>query len=243
MELAESFETNDAKVWTVKLSPGRRLPRRQDPLLRRRGLLAQAATSTRRSAPRSNSIAKQFVDIKAVDPLDRRDHAGRARTPTCRPSWPLHHFMIVAGRHHGLLQGQSAPALSRCRAVRAGRAVDRRAQQELLQGAEGAVSTPSSSSPSPTRTPASTPCSRATSSSPPRSSRVRYASSRASPASSSSKTTVGQLHQPQHAPRHGAGRQGRLRRGHEAICSTASRSRSRRCAASPRSPTTSRSRR
>ena len=40
MELAESVETTDAKVWTVKLKSGRRVPRRQDALRRRRRLLA-----------------------------------------------------------------------------------------------------------------------------------------------------------------------------------------------------------
>ncbi len=133
-----------------------------------------------------NSIAKQIVDIKAVDPLTVEiTLAGpNADLPTILAHAPLHDR---AGRHHRLLQGHRHRGVH-ARAVRARRAVDRRTQRELLQGPEGAVSTPSSTSRSSTRTPASTRCSRATCSSPRRSSRSPIRSSRACPASSSSGT-------------------------------------------------------
>ena len=64
-----------------------RVPRRQDPLLRRRGLLAPPP-------PRRGGRLQGELDRQAVRrhqgrrPADRRDHARRARTPTCRPSSP-----------------------------------------------------------------------------------------------------------------------------------------------------------
>ena len=81
-------------------------------------------------------------------------------------------------------------------------------EPELLRSREAPISTASSSSPSATTAPASTRCFPATSISP-AAINARNRSAAREPAArlrDSSKTTVGQLHRPQHAPRHGSGR-------------------------------------
>jgi len=93
MELAESVETTDAKVWTVTLKSGvefhdGKTLSSEDVVFSLRRHLDEAVGS------KVNSIAKQFVDIKATGPLTVEITLGgpNADLPTILA---MHHFMIV----------------------------------------------------------------------------------------------------------------------------------------------------
>ena len=94
MELAESIETKDAKVWTVKLKKGvvfhdgKPLTSADVIYSLRRHTLAETGSKV-------NSIAKQMTDFKAVDAntLEITLAAPNGDLPTILA---MHHFMIVA---------------------------------------------------------------------------------------------------------------------------------------------------
>jgi peptide/nickel transport system substrate-binding protein len=92
MELAESIETSDAKTWTIKLKPaefhdGKTLTS-ADVVFSLQRHLDEAVGS------KVNSIAKQMVEIKAIDPrtVQVTLEAPNADLPTILA---MHHFMIV----------------------------------------------------------------------------------------------------------------------------------------------------
>ena len=87
MELAESVETTDAKVWTVKLKSGVEFHDGKTPLRRGRGLLAPPPPG--RGGRLEGELDRQAVRRhQGGRPADRRDHARSGRTPTCRRSSP-----------------------------------------------------------------------------------------------------------------------------------------------------------
>lgn len=94
MELADAVESDDAKMWTVKLKSGvtfhdGKLLTADDVVYSLRRHLDKGVGS------KVNSIAKQMVEIKAADPLTVQIalEAPNADLPTILA---MHHFMIVA---------------------------------------------------------------------------------------------------------------------------------------------------
>ncbi|MET1416617.1 ABC transporter substrate-binding protein [Roseibium sp. HPY-6] len=94
LELAESIESADAKVWTIKLKPGitfhdGKALTSEDVVFSMKRHLDEAVGS------KVNSIAKQMTGFKAVDPLtvEITLASANADLPTILA---MHHFMIVA---------------------------------------------------------------------------------------------------------------------------------------------------
>ncbi len=94
MELADSIESRDATVWTVKLK--RSVTFHNGKTLTSGDVVYSLMRHLDRSVgSRVNSIAKQIAEVKAVDPLtvEIRLAAANADLPTILA---MHHFMIIA---------------------------------------------------------------------------------------------------------------------------------------------------
>lgn len=94
MELADSFETNDAQTWQVKLKSGVTFHNGK-PLTSADVVFSLARHLDGATGSKVNSIAKQMTEISVVDPLTVKIvlTAPNADLPTILA---LHHFMIIA---------------------------------------------------------------------------------------------------------------------------------------------------
>ncbi|MGF1593762.1 MAG: ABC transporter substrate-binding protein [Kiloniellaceae bacterium] len=94
MELADAVESGDAKVWTVKLKSGVTFHSGK-PLTADDVVYSLRRHLDKATGSKVNSIAKQMVEIKAVDSLTVQItlEAANADLPTILS---MHHFMIVA---------------------------------------------------------------------------------------------------------------------------------------------------
>ena len=93
MELAEAIETKDAKVWTIKLKKGV-VFHDGKPLTSADVVYSLKRHTLAETGSKVNSIAKQMVEFKAVDPLtvEVTLAAPNGDLPTILA---MHHFMII----------------------------------------------------------------------------------------------------------------------------------------------------
>ena len=94
MELADSIETKDAKVWTVKLKKGVTFHDGK-PLTSADVIYSLRRHTIAETGSKVNALAKQMTDFKALDPttLEITLSAPNGDLPTILA---MHHFMIIA---------------------------------------------------------------------------------------------------------------------------------------------------